>query len=163
LSRGRPPPAGCDIVRLGPGDVARMRELMRVFGEAFEDPPTFEDAPPGDAYMADLLARPGFFTVVATSGGQVVAGLTAYQLVKYERERSEIYIYDLAVLEAHRRRGLATALIREVQAIAAEHGAHVVFVQADHADPPAIALYESLGSREEVLHFDIEAPGKPSS
>jgi aminoglycoside 3-N-acetyltransferase I len=158
LSDGKPPPAGCEIVRLGRDDIARLRELMRVFGEAFEDPPTFEDAPPRDAYLADLLARPGFFTVVATSSGTVVGGLTAYQIVKYERERSEIYIYDLAVLAAYRRKGLATALIREVQAIAAELGAHVIFVQADHADPPAIALYESLGSREEVLHFDIPVP-----
>jgi aminoglycoside 3-N-acetyltransferase I len=30
-----------------------------------------------------------------------------------------------------------------------------MFVQADRGDAPAIALYESLGTREEVLHFDI--------
>jgi aminoglycoside 3-N-acetyltransferase I len=155
LSHETQTPQGYDIVRLGPGNVAWMRQLMSVFGEAFEDLPTFEDAPPRDAYLAELLARPGFFTVVATHGDHVVAGLTAYELVKYERERSEIYIYDLAVLEAHRRKGLATALIRAVQAIAAERGAYVIFVQADYADPPAIALYESLGTREEVLHFDI--------
>jgi aminoglycoside 3-N-acetyltransferase I len=28
-------------------------------------------------------------------------------------------------------------------------------VQADHGDDPAIALYEKLGVREDVLHFDI--------
>ena len=28
-------------------------------------------------------------------------------------------------------------------------------VQADHGDDPAIALYTSLGAREEALHFDI--------
>jgi aminoglycoside 3-N-acetyltransferase I len=149
------PPGDYKIVRLTPGDLTPMRRLMRVFGEAFGDEETFQGAPPRDAYLADLLARPGFFTVVATSGEDVVAGLTAYELVKYERERSEIYIYDLAVLEAHRRKGVATALIREVQAIAAERGAYVVFVQADYVDPPAIALYESLGTREEVLHFDF--------
>jgi len=31
----------------------------------------------------------------------------------------------------------------------------VVYVQADHGDDPAIALYAKLGVREEVLHFDI--------
>lgn len=25
-----------------------------------------------------------------------------------------------------------------------------------HVDPPAITLYEKLGTREEALHFDIE-------
>ena len=30
-----------------------------------------------------------------------------------------------------------------------------MFVQADLDDAPAIALYMKLGTREEVLHFDI--------
>ena len=30
-----------------------------------------------------------------------------------------------------------------------------MFVQADRTDPPAIRLYESLGTREDVHHFDI--------
>jgi hypothetical protein len=32
----------------------------------------------------------------------------------------------------------------------------VIFVQADHVDAPAIALYTKLGVREDVLHFDID-------
>lgn len=31
----------------------------------------------------------------------------------------------------------------------------MIFVQADTVDEPAVALYEKLGTREEVLHFDI--------
>jgi len=31
----------------------------------------------------------------------------------------------------------------------------VIFVQADRGDAAAIALYESLGTREDVHHFDI--------
>jgi aminoglycoside 3-N-acetyltransferase I len=34
----------------------------------------------------------------------------------------------------------------------------VVFVQADRGDDPAIALYTKLGTREDVLHFDIPVP-----
>jgi aminoglycoside 3-N-acetyltransferase I len=90
----------------------------------------------------------------------VVGGLVAYELEKFERARRELYIYDLAVAETHRRRGLATALIGRLQAIAAERGAWVIFVQADHGDDPAIALYEGLGTREDVLHFDIPPAGQ---
>lgn len=36
-----------------------------------------------------------------------------------------------------------------------EVGAYVVFVQADLGEVPVIALYSKLGTREEVLHFDI--------
>ena len=42
-----------------------------------------------------------------------------------------------------------------LQQIAKERGAYVIYVQADTVDGPAIALYESLGRREDVHHFDI--------
>ena len=87
--------------------------------------------------------------------GAVVGGIAAYELKKFEQERSEIYIYDLAVASAHRREGVATALIEELRTVAAARGAYVIFVQADFGDEPAIALYAKLGIREEVLHFDI--------
>jgi len=92
----------------------------------------------------------------------VIGGLVAYTLRKFERQRSEVYLYDLAVSAAHRRRGIATALIRTLQRLAAERGAWVVFVQADHGDDPAIALYTRLGTREEVLHFDLAVDAEPT-
>ena len=85
----------------------------------------------------------------------MVGGLAAYVLDKFEQERSEVYIYDLAVAEPHRRSGIATALIEALKPIAAERGAYVIFVQADPVDAPAVALYSKLGQREDVLHFDI--------
>ena len=86
----------------------------------------------------------------------LVGGLAAYMLPKFEQARSEFYIYDLAVDERYRRQGVATALIGELQRLAARRGIYVIFVQADHGDDPAIALYTKLGVREDVLHFDIE-------
>ena len=144
-----------EILRLGPDDLPRMRALNAMFADAFEDPEHYAAAPPSDGYLADFLRREDVFALVALDEGEVVGGLVAYELVKFEQERSELYIYDLAVAETHRRRGVATATIRRLQQIAAERGAYVIFVQADYGDDPAIALYESLGEREEVLHFDI--------
>lgn len=151
-----------DIRQLGPADLAQMRALNAVFGEAFEDPEHYASAPPDDGYLQAFLAKPHVIALAATAGDEVVAGLVAYELDKFEQARREIYIYDLAVLEAFRRRGLATALINRLQAIAAERRAYVIFVQADHGDDPAIALYESLGAREEVLHFDIPPALSPA-
>lgn len=88
-------------------------------------------------------------------GDAVIGGIAAYELRKFEQQRSEIYIYDLAVAETHRRQGIATALVNELKKIAAARGAYVMFVQADVDDAPAIALYTKLGIREDVLHFDI--------
>lgn len=145
-------------VKLGPSDHALFRGLMRMFGEAFEDVPTFTSAPPRHAYVASLLAKPHVIVLAALEGDTVVGGLVAYVLEKFEQERSEVYIYDLAVAEPHRRRGIARTLIRTLQPLARDAGAYVIFVQADPPDAPAVALYDALGTREEVFHFDIEVP-----
>jgi ribosomal protein S18 acetylase RimI-like enzyme len=143
------------MLQLSPADVAEMRALRAVFADAFDDRERYEDAPPSDAYLRRLLARDHFIALAAVDDGAVVGGLTAYALDKYEAAECEVYIYDLAVLEAHRRRGIATALIERLKRIAAERGAKVIFVQADYGDDPAVALYTKLGVREDVMHFDI--------
>ena len=83
------------------------------------------------------------------------AGRPHTRLRKFEQERSEIYIYDLAVAAANRRQGVATALIEALRQEAGRCGDYVIFVQADPEDVPANALYTKLGAREDVLHFDI--------
>jgi len=140
---------------LSPAQLPQARALLGVFGEAFAEPDTYGRNQPDDAYLARLLAKPHVMVVVALDGDAVVGGLIAYELEKLEQARSEVYIYDLAVQEAHRRKGLATGLIRTLGGIAKARGAYVMFVQADRTDPPAIRLYESLGTREDVHHFDI--------
>lgn len=148
--------------RLTPRDVPLCRALNVMFGEAFGDAHTYGAEPPDDAYFEALLAKEHVVALVALAGEQVVGGLVAYELDKFERARRELYIYDLAVAAPHRRQGMATALIEHLRQIAARRGAWVIYVQADYVDPPAIALYEKLGTREEVLHFDIDVRGTPT-
>lgn len=143
-----------DVWELGDDDVRRLRALNALFATtsgAAED----AAAPPSDAYLEGLLLDAGFIALAALKGREVIGGLVAYVLRKIEQERSEVYLYDLAVAPPYRRRGIATALVARLQEIAAERRAHVVFVQADFTDPPAIALYEKLGRREDVVQFDI--------
>jgi aminoglycoside 3-N-acetyltransferase I len=149
------------VRQLGPADVELMEGLLDVFGEAFDDLDSYARRRPRRGYLERLLGREHFVALVALRQGVVVGGLAAYELEKFEQERSEIYIYDLAVAEAHRRQGLATGLIRELQRIAAERGAWVIYVQADLVDAPAVALYTKLGTREDVLHFDIDVGERP--
>lgn len=137
-------------------DVAKLKELLAVFADAFDEHETYQGFVPSDEYLNSLLASKDFIPLVATVQGKVIGGLAAYILRKFEQERSEIYIYDLAVDEAYRRQGIATGLINRLREIARDIGAWVIYVQADHGDDPAINLYESLGTREDVLHFDIE-------
>jgi aminoglycoside 3-N-acetyltransferase I len=140
---------------LGADDVSAMRAMLAMFGGAFGDMATYTAKPPDDAYLAKLLASDTFVAVAAFAGAEVVGGTASYVLPKFEQARAELYLYDLAVDEAHRRRGIATAMIEALKGIAAARGIYVMFVQADHGDDAAIALYTKLGAREDVLHFDI--------
>ncbi len=143
------------IRQIKPDDVALMEAMLTTFGEAFNEVETFNDARPSAAYLKRLLGAEHFIALAAMKDGTVVGGIAAYVLQKFEQERREIYIYDLAVAAPYRRQGIATALIQELKKIAAMRGAYVIFVQADLGDAPAIALYTKLGTREDVLHFDI--------
>ncbi len=136
-----------------------MNALLTTFGEAFDEIDTYGSSRPHAAYLQELLGSDYFIALAATIGGQVIGGLAAYVLKKFEQPRSEIYIYDLAVAQGHRRRGIATALISRLRDLAAARGAYVIYVQADRGDDAAIALYTKLGIREDVLHFDIAVGG----
>ncbi|QTD55687.1 AAC(3)-I family aminoglycoside N-acetyltransferase [Parasphingorhabdus cellanae] len=149
-------PSPAIIRQLSPADTELARELLYVFGKAFEDEKTYDPKASSEYYLGKLLTRNHFIVLVALVDGEVVGGIAAYEMEKLEQERSEIYLYDLAVLERHRRRNIATQLIDALRAIAVERGAGVVFVQADKGDDPPIALYSGLGTREDVLHFNIE-------
>jgi aminoglycoside 3-N-acetyltransferase I len=156
-------PTSFSIHELGKDDATLMRAALAMFGEAFHEPETYTGSQPGPAYMERLLGSETFVALAALKGDDVVGAIAAYVLPKFEQERSEVYIYDLAVADAHRREGIATALIVELQSIAALRGAYVIFVQADLEDGPAIALYTKLGAREDVLHFDIATAARLNS
>ncbi|MEM8726981.1 MAG: GNAT family N-acetyltransferase [Pseudomonadota bacterium] len=147
------------VRRLGPGDLAGFRAMNAVFADGFEEPNNYGANPPTDDYAEDWLASRNNVAVLAETGGEAIGALAGYILPKFEQARCEVYIYDLAVLEPHRRKGAASAMIAETRRIAREVGAWTVFVQADviPEDEPARALYRKLASSEiTALHFDIE-------
>jgi aminoglycoside 3-N-acetyltransferase I len=136
-------------------DLSLFKQLLHVFGEAFNEPDTYQRAIPSDAYLTAWLDLPHVIALIAQDGEEVVGGLVAYILDKFERERREVYIYDLAVAEPHRRNGIATQLIERLKRVSKDKQAYVIYVQADAGDEAAIRLYESLGTKEDVHHFDI--------
>lgn len=149
------------IRQLRAGDMDLMRSMLNTFGDVFGEVDVYSNKQPDSDYLHELLSSDHFIALVSLDGeGNSIGGLAAYELKKFEQARSELYIYDLAVSAAHRRMGVATALIEKLKDVAKERGAYVIYVQADHGDDPAIALYTKLGVREDVLHFDI--PVRPT-
>ncbi|NQS70905.1 MAG: AAC(3)-I family aminoglycoside N-acetyltransferase [Desulfobulbaceae bacterium] len=144
------------IQRLNSGQASKMRSMLDMFGTAFENAEHYLSQQPTDTYLRQLLSSETFIAIAALDEENVVGGLAAYVLPKFEQERKEIYIYDLAVLERYRRQGIASGRNQELQRTAIAIGAYVIFVQADYGDDPAVSLYTKLGTREDVMHFDIE-------
>ena len=136
-------------------DVEPLKQLLVVFGVAFGEIQRHLTYTPDESHVRALLSRPHIIALVAERGDEVVGGLIAYELEKFEKKKSEIYLYDLAVANAHRRLGIASRLIEELRAIARERGVQDIFVQADRGDKAAIKLYENFGQSEEPFHFDI--------
>jgi aminoglycoside 3-N-acetyltransferase I len=146
------------IMVLGEDDVDVLRAMLDLFGSAFDDHEAYRAKQPDNEYLRLLLKRDTFIAIAALDGMDIVGGLAGYVLPKFEQARSEFYIYDLAVDQNHRRRGIATAMIEELKTAASKRGIYVIFVQADYGDDPAVALYTKLGVREDVMHFDIVPP-----
>ena len=133
--------------------------MNALFSTVFGEPENYAAHPPDEDYARTWLANPNNVAILAEVEGKAVGAIGGYILPKFEQERRELFIYDLAVLESHRRKGVATAMIEETRRIARDIGAWTVFVQADTIpeDEPARALYRKLASSEiTALHFDIE-------
>ncbi len=142
------------VRRLVAGDATELAKLVSAFGDAFEEPDVYTGTTA--VYAERVLASGTTIILAAYDGAQIVGGISAYELRKIEQQRSEVYLYDLGVVETHRRQGVATALIEELRSIARTLGASTIFVQADEDDDAAIALYSKFAHEHIVAHhFDI--------
>src|SRR3546814_16645454 len=74
-----PPPPPFILRLLGSDDVELMEEMLTVFGEAFAEAGTFNDARPSPAYLARLLGSGRVFALAAPTAGPGVGGLAAYE------------------------------------------------------------------------------------
>jgi aminoglycoside 3-N-acetyltransferase I len=143
--------------RLRPGDEDQARELFAMMAEAFGE----AAEPLADEYVAQLLGSGSFWAVAALESDRVVGGITAHTLPMTRAQAAELFVYDLAVHEDFRRRGLGGLLVGTLRAEAALAGIGAVFVAADEEDAHALAFYRSLaGSESPGAFFAWETPDR---
>ena len=121
------------IERLGPGDDARVIEAEALFDDA---------AIP--SVTADFLALPDHYLFVAYEG-EAPAGFVSGVLLVHPDKGREMFLYELAVDEAYRRRGYARALVERLAAAAREADCYGMWVLTDDGNDAALAAYESAG------------------
>ena len=111
---------------------ADPRVLAALHAEAFDEPWS-------EAEMAALLGGSGVFALVA-SGDEGPTGFVLYRSAADEAE-----ILTLATVPAHRRRGVAGALVRGAAEAAASAGSRALFLEVSEDNTPALALYDRAG------------------
>jgi ribosomal protein S18 acetylase RimI-like enzyme len=131
------------IRRLGPGDEGL---LAAIAGEAddFDLPGASapEEALP-DAEATAYLSDPAVLHWVAEDGGHLVGELLCHVLRLPSGAGRELLLYAIGVRSAYRRRGVGTALVRQMLGWARKEGIEEVWVVADN--PGAVAFYAACG------------------
>ena len=125
-----------DIRALGPGDDEAVVAAQHLF-----DGPARADA------TARFLGEPGSHLLVGYVDGDP-AGFVSGVEVTHPDKGTEMFLYELAVDEAHRRRGHGRALIEALDALARERGCVGMFVFVDDDNRAGRAAYRSAGGRD---------------
>jgi len=119
------------IRKARPEDIERVLELWRDAGAT----PKPTDTPPD---LARLLAQAQAGLLVAEADGRVVGTVVG----GWDGWRGNIY--RLAVLPEYRRRGIAGALMREVDAVLAGLGARRITALVEHDHAWAVGFWNAL-------------------
>ncbi|MFI7007029.1 GNAT family N-acetyltransferase [Streptomyces sp. NPDC050145] len=122
------------------------------------------DAPARPEWAADFLATPGHHLFLAYEDATPVGFVSGVETLHPDKGR-EMFLYELAVAEGHRRRGTARALIRTLADLARERGCYGMWVGVDPDNAPALAAYRSAGGVSEgpctVMAWSFSQPREP--
>jgi aminoglycoside 6'-N-acetyltransferase I len=144
-----------EIKLLGPLDAGVLANV---------DPDVFDD-PIDRARAAEFLADPRHHLAVAIDDGVVVGFVSAVHYVHPDKPRPELWINEVSVAETHRRRGLATRLLRAVFEAGRRVGCGEAWVGTDRANTAAMRLYAAAGKTKEPtdhVMFTFELDGEPA-
>jgi GNAT superfamily N-acetyltransferase len=122
-----------EIRRLGPGDDALVVEA----GELF-DGPALPDA------TARFLASEDHHLFLAHDGPQPVGTVTGVETTHPDKG-TEMFLYELAVAEVARNRGVGRALVAALADLARDRGCYGMWVLTDDDNPAAVRAYRAAG------------------
>src|SRR5438067_8618475 len=118
-----------DIRLLGPGDDDRLADAAHLF-----------DNPPDSGATRQFLESPRHVILIAYDGRKAVGFVSGVELTHPDKG-TEMFLYELAVDEEHRGRGIGRALVRQLAALARERGCYGMFVLTERDNDAALATY----------------------
>jgi ribosomal protein S18 acetylase RimI-like enzyme len=139
-------PAGVRIDRLGVGDEDRVERAGHLF----------DDAPRPDATQR-FLADPHHHLFIATVDDDPAGFVSGVELIHPDKG-TEMFLYELGVDEAFRRRGIGTALVRELAELARARRCYGMWVLTDADNTAALATYRAAGATRAGGQVMLEWP-----
>ena len=92
-----------------------------------------------------FLADPTHHLLAAYSG-EAAAGFVSGVEMTHPDKGTEMFLYELAVEEASRNRGIGRALVRALADLARERGCYGMWVLTDSDNAAALAAYRAAGA-----------------
>jgi ribosomal protein S18 acetylase RimI-like enzyme len=122
-----------EVRRLGPGEEDAVHAARALF----------DGAPQPDATRR-FLAGPANHLLVAYDADAPVGFVSGVELTHPDKG-TEMFLYELGVDEAARGRGVGTALVDALAALARDRGCYGMWVSTEADNEAALATYRSAG------------------
>lgn len=108
---------------------------------------------PTKAYSAEWLGQDKNIVLVAMAQNKVIGGLIAFELPLFDQIKKEIFLYEIGVVQAYRRQGVARQLINKIIESATDRMVSCIFVATSINNEAAKHLYQSTGGELELVPF----------
>src|SRR4051794_10579640 len=140
-----------DLRWMRPGDLDAVVAAEHLF-----------DGPARPVATTRFLSEPTSHLCIAYEGDEP-AGFVSGVETTHPDKGTEMFLYELAVDERFRRRGIGTALVRALADRARERGCYGMWVLTDGDDDAALGTYREAGALEEsdhvMLGWDLRSGG----
>jgi ribosomal protein S18 acetylase RimI-like enzyme len=122
-----------DIEAMAAGDASRVMEAAHLF-----------DSPPVPGAIERFLADPNHHLLIAYSAGAPLGFVSGVE-VTHPDKGTEMFLYELAVDQHHRHRGIGTALVNALAELARSRDCYGMWVLTDDENAAAAATYAKAG------------------
>jgi len=117
-----------------------QQQMVARAGALFDDPPRPD-------WTERFLDQPGHHLCIAYVDGDPVGFVSGVELTHPDKG-TEMFLYELGVDEAYRRRGLGRALVAALATRAGERGCYGMWVLTEADNAAALGLYRSAGATD---------------
>ncbi len=129
-----------------------IRAILPGEGAQIVDAGHLFDTPPELAVAERFLVTPGHHLLMAFEDGAPAGFVSGVELTHPDKG-TEMFLYELAVDEAFRHRGIGRALVTALREIARQRSCYDLWVLTDADNDAALGTYRATGTTDESSHL----------